>query len=126
MSPSRLLLGLILIGVAAVRVPLAVARQDGLPARMDHKQLEAMAKALVGEAKTLEKAGKLDEARAKFLDAEGYLSTKDALDGIGRVREAEEKQAESALQEARADCTGANWAQCVAKLEKVLTPGLEK
>jgi hypothetical protein len=72
---------------------------------MDKKELQKVAGALVDEGKTLEKQGDLDGARDKFLDAEGYVSTKDAIDGLNRIRDEKDKKSEAMLEQAQTDCT---------------------
>jgi hypothetical protein len=46
------------------------------------KVLEAHAKAIIAEAKTLEKSGQLVEARVKYAESQAMLETRDALDAI--------------------------------------------
>ena len=98
---TLLLSGLGLLPICALAGPQASdpasLSQPANPSQMDKKQLEAKAKALVAEGKTLEKQAKLAEARDKFVDAEGYLSTKDALNGIDRIHDANEKQVQVLL-----------------------------
>jgi tetratricopeptide (TPR) repeat protein len=125
---TRLSLPLILFCLAAVlAAPVAIAQQSAAPpAPMTAKQLEAMARALVDEGKALEKKGQLAEAREKFLDAEGYFSTKGALEGLSRVRESVQQKAEALLEEARPACQKQSFNDCVNGLEKALEPAPEK
>jgi len=90
------------------------------PSQMDKKHFEATAKALVAEGKALETEGKLDEAREKFVDAEGYLSTKDALNGINRIRDSKEKQVEALLAGAHQSYDAGKFSDCAEQLEKGL------
>ena len=90
------------------------------PAQMDKKQLEEKAKGLVAEGKALEKQGNLDDARDKFIDAEGYVSTKDALNGIDHVKDAIEKQVQGALTSAHQFYDAGKFAECADTLEKGL------
>src|ERR1700733_12899209 len=125
---NQLLLFVVLFCIAPLLASLPAFAQQSAPppAPMTAKQLEAMAKALVDEGKSLEKKGELGEAREKFLDAEGYFSTKAALDGLNRVREAVQQKAESLLEEARPSCEKQSLSDCIGRLEKALEPGPEK
>jgi tetratricopeptide (TPR) repeat protein len=128
MRPSRAFCWA-LVGFSSSLFSLAaVARspQNTPAAPLDKKQLEAKAKELLSEGKALEKQGKLDEARDKYIDAEGFLSTKDALSGVDRIRDAKQKQAESLMAAAHKDCDAGRFADCAAKLEKALAAGLDK
>ena len=97
-------------------------QQDQLPdpSQMGRKQLEAEAKELAAQAKSLEKQGRLEEARDKYIDAETYVSTKEALNGIDHIRDLERKQVEAQLNDARRDCDAGKFSDCAAKLEKGL------
>lgn len=87
---------------------------------MDKKQLEAKAKQVVAEGKSLEQAGQLGEANDKYIDAEAFISTKDALNGIERVRHAQEKQVASAIADAHRLYDAGQFAAAAEKLEKAL------
>jgi hypothetical protein len=127
MFPCRLLKGLGVFSLFAFLAVAAAAPQDDPLARhMDKKQLQAVAGALVDEGKTLERQGDLDAARDKFIDAEGYISTKDALEGIDRIRDQKEKKAESLLAQAQTDCTIGKPADCSTQLEAALQVGPQK
>jgi tetratricopeptide (TPR) repeat protein len=84
------------------------------------KQLEAKAKELISEGKTLEKQGQLDDAKDKYIDAEGYISTRDALNGIDRIRGAKKTQTEALLEDAHHDCGVGKTADCARELETAL------
>jgi tetratricopeptide (TPR) repeat protein len=108
-------------------VATAAASQDqGANPPLNKKELEAKAKELVSEGKALEKQGQLDEARDKYIDAEGYLTTKDALNGIDRILDAKKQQAEALLKDAHHDCDAGKMQDCAAKLEKALVVAPEK
>jgi len=109
---------LALVPLCAVAAPQAGDLPN--PSQMDKKQLEATAKSLVSAGKALEKQGKLDEARDKFIDAEGYLSSKDALNGIDRISDAEEKQVQALLADAHRSYDAGKFSDCAEKLEKGL------
>ena len=112
------------LSVLALLPLCAVASPQGSdpanPSQMDKKKLEAKAKALVAEGKLLEKQGTLDEARERFVDAEGYLSTKDALKGIDRIRDSNEKQVQALLASAHQSYDAGKFSDCAEKLEKGL------
>ena len=126
-----------LLALSSTLLPLASAAplpQNALGAKsgtqgdppLDKKQLEAKAKELVSEGKALEKQGKLDEARDKYVDAEGFLSTKDALSGIDRIRDAKQKQAEALMDAAQKDLEAGKFPDCAAQLEKALDVSPER
>ena len=46
------------------------------------KELEAQAKAIIVEAKSLEKSGELVEARTKYTESQAMIETNDAADAI--------------------------------------------
>jgi tetratricopeptide (TPR) repeat protein len=69
-------------------------------AKPDKKQLKAQAKQFIAEGNALENEGKLSEARDKYVDALGVVSTSDALNAIKNIDEKEKQQVESLLSEA--------------------------
>jgi tetratricopeptide (TPR) repeat protein len=109
---------LALLPLCAIAIPQG--SDPANPPQLDKKQLQAKAKVLVAEGKALEKRGTLNEARDKFVDAEGYLSTKDALNGIGRIRDSNEKQVEALLAGAHQSYDAGKFSDCAEKLEKGL------
>jgi tetratricopeptide (TPR) repeat protein len=109
---------LALMPLCAVASPQA--SDPANPSQMDKKQLEAKAKALVAVGKGLEKQGNLDEAKDKFVDAEGYVSTKDALNSIDRIRDSNEKQVQALLAGAHQSYDAGKFSDCAEKLEKAL------
>jgi hypothetical protein len=127
MLPSRPLSSLILISLSACLVVATAWPQEDPPiTHMDKKELQKVAGALVDEGKTLEKQGDLDGARDKFLDAEGYVSTKDAIDGLNRIRDEKDKKSEAMLEQAQTDCTVGKPTDCATKLEAALLLGPQK
>jgi hypothetical protein len=64
----------------------------------DKKQQEAKAKQLIAEGKGLEQQGKLAEARDKYVDSLGVISTSEALDAINHINDQEKQQVESLLE----------------------------
>ena len=90
------------------------------PHQMDKKELGAKEKALVAEGRALEKQGRPDEAMDKFVDAEGFLSSKEALDGIERIQNSREKQVQSLLAGAHKSYDAGKFSECAEKLEKGL------
>jgi tetratricopeptide (TPR) repeat protein len=92
------------------------AQKNGRP-EMDKKQLEARARQIVAEAKALEDQGKLAEALDKYVDAEGVFSTKEALGGIRRTREAENQKVDALLVATHQTYDEAKYADCAAQLE---------
>jgi tetratricopeptide (TPR) repeat protein len=88
------LLGLVLLLVS----PIPWASDQN--AQADKKQLEAQAEQLIAEGKAFEKAGKLSEARDKYVDSLEVVSTGDALNAVKEIDEKEKQQVESILTEA--------------------------
>jgi tetratricopeptide (TPR) repeat protein len=116
-----------LFSILASGLSQASARpQEQSAAPLSKKELEAKAKELVAEGKALEKQGQLDDAKDKYIDAEGYISTKDGLNGIGRIRDAKKTQVEVLLQGAHQDCDAGRTADCAKKLEKALNTSPDK
>jgi tetratricopeptide (TPR) repeat protein len=65
------------------------------------KVLEANAKAIIAEAKTLEKSGQLVEARVKYAESQAMLETRDAVDAIKHLDDEIHKHAKDVLNESR-------------------------
>ena len=65
------------------------------------KVLEAHAKAIIAEAKTLEKSGQLVEARVKYAESQAMLETRDAVDAIKHLDDEIHKHAKDVLNESR-------------------------
>ena len=93
------------------------AVQNGPP---DKKQLEAQAKQVVAEAQSLEQQGKLAEAKDKYIDAEGIVSTADAVTGISRINDEEKQQVESALADARRSYDAGKFSDSIEELQHAL------
>src|SRR5271170_7388179 len=115
LRPISLFFLLVLLSPFAFARPQTSDAPD--PSQMDKKQLEATAKQLVSEGKALEKEGKLSEANDKYIDAEGYLSTKDALNGIDHIKDANEKQVQALLADAHQSYGAGKYSDCVEKLQ---------
>ncbi|HXW55373.1 MAG TPA: hypothetical protein VEJ67_06475 [Candidatus Cybelea sp.] len=115
------------LSISVFGVSKTSARPQATPSPPSNKkQLEAKAKELVSEGKELEKQGQLDDAKDKYIDAEGYISTKDALNGFERIRAAKKSQAEVLLEDAHHDCNSGRNADCAKKLEEALNAGPDK
>ena len=65
------------------------------------KELEAAAKALIGEAKSLESSGKLVEARLKYAESLGHIELNDAVQAVDRLNKELHNQAKGAIQTAK-------------------------
>jgi tetratricopeptide (TPR) repeat protein len=89
--------GLILLAVLA-RPPWVAA--DDLQ-KTQKKELEAAAKALIGEAKSLESSGKLVEARLKYAESLGTLELNDAVQAVDRLNKELHNRAKGAIQTAK-------------------------
>jgi tetratricopeptide (TPR) repeat protein len=68
--------------------------------KAEKKALEQQAQAFVKEAKDLEKAGKLLEARTRYANSQSFAETKDATGAIKRIDGEIQKRVKSALQQA--------------------------
>lgn len=73
---------------------------ENKPGQKDKKQLQAQAKEVVAEAKVLEEKDRLSQARDRYVDAEGILSTGEALAAIRRINEKQKEQVESLIADA--------------------------
>ena len=89
--------GLILLAVLAG--PPWTAAED--LQKTQKKELESAAKALIGEAKSLEGSGKLVEARLKYAESLGYIELNDATQAVDRLNKELLNQAKSAIQTAK-------------------------
>ena len=103
------------------------APQDNKSAQLNKKQLEAQAKEreaqvkqLVADGKSLEKQDKLAEARDKYVDAEGIMTTGDALGGIHRIDDKQKKQVESLMGQAQRAYETGKFAESIDQLKKGL------
>jgi tetratricopeptide (TPR) repeat protein len=68
--------------------------------KAEKKALEQQAQAFVKEAKVLEKAGKLQEARTHYANSQSFAETRDATEAIKRIDGEMQKRVKSALQQA--------------------------
>ena len=68
--------------------------------KAEKKALEQQAQAFIKEAKNLEKAGKLLEARTHYANSQSFAETRDAADAIKRIDGEIQKRVKSALQQA--------------------------
>ena len=82
-----------LLGILAF--PLLTAADD--LQKSQKKELEAAAKALNEEAKSLEKSGKLVEARLKYAESLGYIELNDASQAISRLDDTLKTNAKAAV-----------------------------
>jgi tetratricopeptide (TPR) repeat protein len=61
------------------------------------KELESQAKAIIAEAKSMEKSGQLSEARTKYVESQAMIEMKDAEAAIKRIDEEVHKRIKDAL-----------------------------
>lgn len=85
--------------VAILVFPLPLAADD--LQKSQKKELEAAAKALNDEAKSLEKSGKLVEARLKYAESLGYIELSDASQAISRLDDSLKTSAKAAVASAQ-------------------------
>jgi tetratricopeptide (TPR) repeat protein len=79
--------------------PQATQQKETAP-KEERRRLESEVKQLVAEGKALEQQGELMEARDKYVDAEGIVSTDEALSAIRQVDDEQEQRVETLLDEA--------------------------
>jgi tetratricopeptide (TPR) repeat protein len=65
------------------------------------KELEAQAKALIAEAKNLEKSGQLPEAREKYAESQAMLDSKEATNAIKHIDDEIRKRVKDSLDSSR-------------------------
>ena len=82
------------------------------------KELEAQAKAIIGEAKSLEKSGELVEARAKYAESQAMIETNDAADAIKHLDDQIHKRVKDALSNSRKLYEARKYKEAVAMLEE--------
>jgi tetratricopeptide (TPR) repeat protein len=89
------------------------------------KARERNAKGLAREARELEKRGRLADARAKYLAAEGVHPTKDAQKGLARVAKETNEEVATLLDRAHASFAGDDFRAALAALDEArkLDPG---
>ncbi len=83
----------LLLAVLSLSLPTAA---DDLQ-KTQKKDLETSAKALNEEAKSLEKSGKLVDARLKYAESLGYIELKDATQAISRLDDTLKTNAKTAV-----------------------------
>src|SRR5882724_9322312 len=88
---------LLLLFVAAVFTGNVFA---GNQEKAEKKALDQQAKTFVQEAKGLEKAGKLLEARTRYANSQSFVETKEATQAIKRIDDEIHKRAKTALRQA--------------------------
>ena len=86
--------------------------------KAEKKALEQQAQAFVKEAKDLEKAGKLLEARTRYANSQSFAETKDATGAIKRIDGEIQKRVKSALQQAHRLYDQGKYAPAVQALEE--------
>ena len=82
------------------------------------KELEAAAKALNDEAKSLEKSGKLVEARLKYAESLGYIELSDASQAISRLDDTLKTSAKAAVAAAQKFYETGNYKEAALALEE--------
>jgi Flp pilus assembly protein TadD len=84
------------------------------------KQLQTRAKAMVKDAKALERSERLVEARKEYVQSEAVFETKDAVKGIKRVDDKLQQQVKMKLAEAQKIYAGGQYRQAADRLEGAL------
>lgn len=87
------------------------------------KELEAQAKAMLAEAKSLEKSGQLAEARTRYAESEAMLETNDAVNAIKRLDGEIHKRVQDTLNESRELYESHKYKEGTARLEEGMKLG---
>jgi tetratricopeptide (TPR) repeat protein len=82
------------------------------------KELEAQVKAMTAEAKSLEKAGQLAEARTKYAESQALIETKDVTDAIKHLDDQIHKRVKDTLNESRKLYEAHKFREAAAALEE--------
>ncbi len=82
------------------------------------KELESRAKAIIAEAKGLEKSGQLAEAHAKYAESQAMIETKDAADAIKHLDDEIHKRLRDVLNESRKFYESRRYKEATAALEE--------
>ena len=98
-------------------MPLPLAFADGQE-KAEKKALELQAKTFVAEAKALEKAGKLIEARTRFANSQSFTDSKDAIQAIKRIDGEIQKRVKAALHSAHQLYDKGNFKGAASTLEE--------
>jgi tetratricopeptide (TPR) repeat protein len=86
--------------------------------KIQKKALEAQAKAIVAEAKSLETAGQLADARIKYAESQAMLETKDAAEAIKHIDDEIHKRIKKALSDSRKLYEQHKYKEAAAALEE--------
>ena len=93
----------------------------GSAGKQAEKQAQAKAKVMVKDAKSLEKAGRLVEARKEYMQSEAVFETKDAVKGIKRVDDKLQEQVKNTIAAAQKLYAGGQFRAAADQLEHALT-----
>ena len=91
--------------------------------KAEKKALDLQAKAFVKEAKDLEKAGNLLEARARYASSQAFTETKDSTEAIKRIDGEIRKRVKDTLHQARQLYDKGNFKQAAELLETAAKQG---
>src|SRR5579863_1740475 len=92
----------------------------GSAGKAAEKQAQAKAKLMVKDAKSLEKAGRLVEARKEYMQSEAVFETKDAVKGIKRVDDKLQEQVKNTIAAAQKLYAGGQFRAAADQLEHAL------
>src|SRR5215475_1017371 len=82
------------------------------------KELEAQAKTIIAEAKSLEKSGQLAEARVKYAESQAMIEVKEAAEAIKRLDDEIHKRIKDSLGQSRKFYETRKYKEAVAMLEE--------
>jgi tetratricopeptide (TPR) repeat protein len=82
------------------------------------KELEAQAKVIIAEAKSLEKSGQLADARAKYAESQAMIEVKEAAEAIKRLDDEIHKRIKDALSQSRKLYEARKYKEAASTLEE--------
>src|SRR5689334_19398611 len=91
--------------------------------KAEKKELEKQAKALIAEAKNLEKSGQLAEAREKYAESQAMIETNDAANAIKHLDDEIHKRVKDAVNESRKLYESRKYKEAAAKLDDSMKLG---
>jgi tetratricopeptide (TPR) repeat protein len=87
------------------------------------KELESQAKAIIAEAKSMEKSGRLADARTKYVESQAMIEMKDAASAIKRLDEELHKRIKEELSRSRKSYEARKYKEAALALEEATKLG---
>jgi len=114
------------IGIAILILTLSCGLAAENLEKTQKKALEAQAKAIIAEAKNLEKSDQLAEARVKYAESQAMLETKEALDAIKHLDDEIHKRVNNALSQSRKLYESHKYKEAIDQLEQSAHMGVSE